>query len=222
MIRLENLHKTYRLHGTASVVASGITCTFPKGVSVALLGRNGAGKSSLLRMIGGEMDPDRGRVLREGSVSWPVGFGGSFNANMTGAQNVRFVARIYGIDTDDLADYVAEFSELGPHFHLPLKSYSSGMRARLSFGVSMGIPFDTYLVDEVTAVGDATFKRKCEEVFGARLAASGAVIVSHSLGFVRRTCQAGAVLERGHLTYFDDVECAIAAHLANLEAAGPG
>ena len=212
MIRLENLTKAYRLKGRITVVADNIDAVFPTGASVALLGRNGAGKSTLLRMIAGTVSPGSGRVLSDGTISWPVGFMGSFHGELTGAQNVRFVARIYGVDSDELVDYVADFAELGQHYHQPFNSYSSGMRSRLAMGTSMGIHFDTYLVDEVTSVGDADFRVKSQRVFLDRMAKSGAVVVSHSMPMIRALCSMGAVLERGVLEVYDDLEKAIARH----------
>lgn len=222
MIHLDDLCKTYTLNGRHRVVADHITMTFPTGSSVALLGRNGAGKSSLLRMISGAMLPTSGRILSTGTISWPVGFGGSFNAELTGEQNCRFVARIYGVDTDELIAFVQDFAELGEHFNLPIRTYSSGMRSRLAFGLSMAVPFDTYLVDEVSAVGDASFKAKSNRVFNNRLANAGAVVVSHSMGMLREICDCGAVLEQGRLTFYDDVEDAIAIHMENMHRPPPG
>ena len=155
MIRLENISKSYVLDGVRRTVADGINVVFPTGVSVGLFGRNGAGKSTLLRIIAGTIKPTSGRILSDGTISWPVGFAGSFHGELTGAQNTRFIARVYGVDTDALTAFVEDFAELGPHFHMPFRTYSSGMRSRLACGVSMGIRFDTYLVDEVTSVGDA-------------------------------------------------------------------
>lgn len=217
MIRLENISKTFVLRGQRKVVARNINVTFPSRTSVALLGRNGAGKSTLMRIISGVMRPDTGRVISDGTISWPVGYGGSFNAEMTGAQNVRFIARIYGVDSDDLTEIVRDFAELGPHFEMPLRSYSSGMRSRLAFGLSMAVPFDTYLIDEVSAPGDAAFKAKSNAVFKERMRTSAAIVVSHSLGLVRRYCEQGAVLEKGSLTYFTDLEEAIRYHLELME-----
>lgn len=222
MIRLENLCKTFSLSGRHKVVADNITMTFPSGTSVALLGRNGAGKSSLLKMISGAMLPTSGRILSTGTISWPVGFKGSFNNELTGEQNCRFVARVYGIDTDEMIAFVKHFAELGQHFYLPLRTYSSGMRSRLAFGVSMAVPFDTYLVDEVSAVGDASFKAKSNRVFDERLSRSGAVVVSHSMTLLRRICSCGAVLENGKLTWYDDVEEAIDVHMNNMRGARTG
>lgn len=216
MIRLENLTKIYKLNGRQKVVADNLNATFPSGVSVALLGRNGAGKSSLLRMISGAMLPTSGEILSTGTISWPVGFAGSFNGELTGEQNCRFVARVYGIDSDQMRDFVEDFAELGQHFYLPFRTYSSGMRARLAFGVSMAVPFDTYLVDEVSAVGDAAFRAKSNHVFNARMTAAGAVVVSHSMPTLREICHAGAVLENGKLSYFDDLEDAIRVHTENM------
>jgi capsular polysaccharide transport system ATP-binding protein len=216
MIRFENLTKIYTLEGRRTVVADNLNATFPTGRAVALMGRNGAGKSSLLRMVAGTMDPTWGRIVSDGTISWPVGFAGSFHNELTGAQNVRFVARIYGVDTDELVDFVQDFAEVGQHFHMPIKSYSSGMKSRLTFGTSMGIAFDTYLIDEVTAVGDASFKAKSARLFADRMRNSGALMVSHSMGQVRQMCDAGAVLEDGKLTYYDDLDEAIEVHQANM------
>lgn len=216
MIRFEHLSKRFTLDGRSKVVADDITLSFPAGRSVALLGRNGAGKSTLLRMIAGTMEPTSGRILSSGTISWPVGFAGSFHPELTGLQNARFVGRIYGVDTDELAAFVEDFAELGAHFRLPFRTYSAGMRSRLAFGVSMGIAFDTYLVDEVTSVGDAAFRRKSAEVFRARMERAGAVVVTHSMEQVRQLCTAGAVLEAGRLVYYDDVEAAIAHHNRNM------
>lgn len=216
MIVLENLTKVFWLEGQRKVVLREASAVFPSRVSVGLLGRNGAGKSTLLDLIGGSILPTSGQILSDGRISFPVGFAGSFHPDMTGAQNVRFVARIYGVDTDELIAYVEDFAELGKHFHLPFHSYSSGMRSRLAFGLSMGLKFDTYLIDEVTAVGDATFKRKSEVVFADRLRNAGAIFVSHSMTSIRRMCNAGAVLEKGKLTYYPDLEEAIEVHEFNM------
>lgn len=217
MVRLENLTKIYHLNGRRTLVADHINAVFPSKTSVALLGRNGAGKSSLLRMIAGTMDPTSGQITSTGTISWPVGFAGSFHKDLTGAQNTRFIARVYGVDTDALLAYVEEFAELGQHFRLPFRSYSSGMRARLAFGISMGIKFDTYLVDEVTSVGDAAFRAKSAAVFQERMADSGAIVVAHGIQMLRKFCTAGAVLENGKLTYFEDIEEAIATHTHNMK-----
>lgn len=216
MIHLDRLTKTFHMGRDRKVVLENTTLTFPSRTSIALLGRNGAGKSTLLRMIAGTIEPTSGRVLSSGTISYPVGFSGSFHRDLTGAQNAKFVARIYGIDTQALIDYVADFAELGPHFHQPIHTYSSGMRSRLAFGISMGIPFDTYLVDEVTSVGDANFRSKSQKVFAERMKQSGMLFVSHSLAQVREICQAGAVLERGKLTYYDAVEEALEHQSRNM------
>lgn len=211
-IRLESLSKTFDRGGVRTVVADGLDAEFPARASIGLLGRNGAGKSTLLRMIAGLIDPDAGQITRQGTVSWPVGFAGSFHGDLTGAENVRFVARVYGVDTDALVDYAAGFAELGVQFNAPFRTYSAGMRARLAFAVSMGVPFDTYLVDEVTAVGDARFREKSEAVLADRLKRSGAIVVSHSLQMLARLCTAGAVLSEGRLIWFDDIMAAIDKH----------
>ena len=216
MIRFENLSKSFWVNGHRKVVIDNLTAELPSGRSLALLGRNGAGKSTLLQLIGGLMPPDTGRVVSEGTLSWPVGFGGSFHRALTGAQNIRFIARIYGVDTDSLIAFVEDFADLGQHFHMPVRSYSSGMRSRLAFGASMGIYFDTYLVDEVTAVGDSDFKRKSRAVFRERMKQSSAIMVSHDMHQVRQFCDAGIVLEQGKIAYYDNLEEAIAVHEAHM------
>lgn len=219
MIKLQNLTKIYVARGSRTVVADDITMTFPDGKAVALLGRNGAGKSTLLEMIAGTRSPTSGQILSSGQISWPVGFAGSFHPDLTGAQNVRFVARIYGADTDATLAFVQDFSELGQHFNQPFRSYSSGMRSRLAFGVSVALPFDTYLIDEVTSVGDASFRVKSMAYLESRMETAGAIMVSHSTPMIRRICDAGAILERGRLTYYEDLEEAIAHHNRNMGVA---
>ena len=216
MIVLQGIAKRFRTATGVKVVADGIDLTLPSGVSVALLGRNGAGKSTLLEMIAGTVRPDAGRIVSDGTISWPVGFAGSFHRDLTGVQNTRFIARVYGVDSDALVEFVEDFAELGGHFRMPVASYSSGMRSRLAFGISMGIRFDTYLVDEVTAVGDAAFRAKSRKVFLARMAESAAIVVTHSMPQVRKLCDAGAVLEDGRLSYYEDLEEAIAHHQRNM------
>lgn len=217
MIRLVDVTKTYHSQGIAKTVARNMNLVFPAGRSVALIGRNGAGKSSLLKIIAGTMRPSAGRVETTGSVSWPVGFAGSFHGDLSGLQNTRFVARIYGVDSDGLVDFVREVSELDDHFHLPFRTYSQGMRARLAFAMSMGIDFDTYLIDEITSVGDEAFRQKSEAMLRARLQTRGAIVVSHSAPLLKRMCDAAVVVEDGEATWFDSVEPALRQHRANME-----
>lgn len=219
MIELRNLTKVFVVRGQRKVVCDNINLHVPSKVSVALLGRNGAGKSTLLKILAGNMEPSSGEVLSDGTISWPVGFAGSFHPDLTGAQNVKFVARVYGVDTGATLRFVEDFAELGPHFRLPFRTYSSGMRARLAFGLSMAVPFDTYLVDEVTATGDAAFRRKSSALFRARMRDAGAFVVSHAMGQIRELCDVGLVLENGQASYYEDVEAAIAHHEHNMQAA---
>lgn len=217
MIELDRLSKTFRLHGRSKTIADNITARFPSGTSVALLGRNGAGKSTLLNMIGGMLVPDSGTITSTGTISWPVGFGGSFHPDLTGAQNTRFIARVYGVDTRELSDFVEDFAQLGTHYKLPFRTYSSGMRSRLAFGVSIGIKFDTYLIDEVTSVGDANFKDKSRDYLLDRLETSGALVVTHSTAMIKQLCTAAAVIEAGKLTYYSDIDEGIEQHLENMK-----
>ena len=217
MIRFENLCKSFRIGQGRKIIVDNLSLTLPSGKSLALLGRNGAGKSTLLQMVAGTLRPDSGRIVSDGRISWPVGLGGSLHRELTGAQNVRFLARVYGVDTEELSAFVEDFCELGPHFHAPVRSYSSGMRSRLAFGASMGIPFDTYLVDEVTAVGDAKFRRKSRAIFRERMQTAAGLFVTHDLTTLRDYCEAGLLLEGGRLYYFSDLEEAVAVHKVLME-----
>ena len=212
MIRLERVTKSFQADGVTKTIADQVSLTFGDRGAVALIGRNGAGKSSLLKLIAGTMRPTSGRVLVDGNVSWPIGFSGSFHGDLSGMQNTRFVARVYGVDTDQLEAFVRDMAELGDHFYLPFRTYSSGMRARLAFAVSMGIDFDTYLIDEVTSVGDAAFREKSEAILEERISDRGAIVVSHNLPLLARMCSAAVLIEAGRATWFDDVDACIDAH----------
>ncbi|WP_346900611.1 ABC transporter ATP-binding protein [uncultured Roseibium sp.] len=217
MIRLEHVTKFYKHRGQKRYIAKDVSFTVPRGNSIGLIGRNGAGKSTLLKVIAGTIRPNSGRILRYARVSFPLGFAGSFNPALTGEQNVRFVARIYQHDTNQLIDYVRDFAELGKAFYMPVKTYSSGMKARLAFGVSMGIEFDYYLIDEVTAVGDKRFRVKCREAFEKKLEHSDIIMVSHSVGNLKEYCTTGIVLEGGELTYYSNIDDAVKVHNENMK-----
>lgn len=219
MIEFRDVSKYYLTPTSRKVVLDHLNLVLPAGAKVGVLGRNGAGKSTLLSMISGTNRPSSGEIRRHASISWPLGFAGSFHPELTGAQNVRFVARIYGIDTDALIAYVEDFAELGDFLDMPVRSYSSGMRARLAFGMSMGVAFDWYLVDEITAVGDTRFRKKSLAVFKNRLKSAGLLMTSHAPETIRSYCTSGLVLERGQARFFDDVEEAIAVHERNMAEA---
>lgn len=218
MLELRNLTKIFSVDGIRKTVFEDINLVVPQNVSVGLLGQNGAGKSTLLKILAGNMEATRGEVLCDGTISWPVGFSGSFHKDLTGSQNVKFVARIYGVDTDEMSWFVEQFADLGQHYHLPVRSYSSGMKSRLAFGVSMAIPFDYYLVDEATATGDAAFRAKSSAVFLDRMRNAGSFVVSHQMNTIRELCNVGMVLENGRATYYEDLEEAIEHHEASMAA----
>lgn len=219
MVIFENLTKSFATNTGRKVVIDNLNFTLHTGKSLALLGRNGAGKSTLMQMIAGNMRPDSGRVIIHGSVSWPIGFAGAVHSNLSGAQNTRFLARVYGVDCEELSDFVQDFADLGEHYYMPVRTYSSGMRSRLTFGISMGIAFDTYLIDEVTGAGDASFREKGQALFRERVKNASAIMVNHNLHELREYCDAAIVLEDGKLTYFDDLEEAVAEHRASLKRA---
>lgn len=205
MIQLTEVTKGYMTPAGMHVVLDNIDAVFPTAQSIGILGRNGAGKSTLLRVLGGAELPDKGEVTRRGRVSWPIGFAGGFSGSLTGRENCRFVARLYQADLDEVCNFAQEFADIGDYFHMPVRTYSSGMRARLAFGLSMAIDFDTYLVDEVTAVGDTNFQKKCRDAFAERQERSSVIIVSHQMSTIKQYCSRCAVLHRGRLTFYDDL-----------------
>ncbi len=206
VISLQQVSKAYRTSHGNHVVIDGLTAEFENGHNVGIIGRNGAGKSTLMRLISGAETPDSGRIVRRGRVSWPVGFSGGFSGSLTGSENARFVARIYGMPTEQVLAFAIQFSELGEYFNMPVKTYSSGMRARLAFALSMAIDFDVYLVDEITAVGDSQFQKKCRAAFEQRRGRSTLIIVSHDMTTIRNYCDTCAVLKDGKLLFCDSID----------------
>ncbi len=206
MIRLIDVEKTYNGAQGPIHVLRGINHTFVRGESVGILGRNGAGKSTLLRIICGNERPNYGKVMRDVSVSWPLGFSGSFAGSLTGAENLRFVSRIYGVDHEEVADFVEEFSEMGSSIHEPVKTYSTGMRSRLAFGLSMAIKFQVYVIDEGLGAGDVAFQAKCRAIFAERKSEADLIMVSHSIAMIRQNCDKAGVLHGGKLTMYDSID----------------
>ena len=206
MIELREISKSYRLGSGRHTVLDAVSAEFPTGKSVGILGVNGAGKSTLLRIIGGVEPPDNGTVRKDVRVSWPMGFSGGFSPNMTGRQGARFVARIYGEAPRAVEGYARDFAELGPYFDMPIRTYSSGMRARLAFAISFAVEFDCYLVDEVIATGDARFSKKYRREFKERSRNASVILVSHNPETIRAECDFAAVLTRGSLTLYESVD----------------
>lgn len=206
MLVFDRVSKFYRTKGIKKTILSEFSFEFPTDRNVGIMGKNGAGKSTMMRLMAGIEPPDLGHVYRTTRVSWPLGFAGGFNGSMTGIENIRFVSRIYGQDTEKVIAYVTEFAELGPSLRLPIKTYSSGMKARLAFGLSMAIDFDVYLIDEITAVGDEDFKKKSRAVFEDKLAKSQIIMISHSAVTIKEYCDCGLLLEGNQIRYFEDVD----------------
>jgi len=201
MIRCEKLSKRYPMGGGHKRVFDELDLQVDSGQRVGLLGRNGAGKTTLIKLIGGVEMPTSGRIYRDMSVSWPLGFGGGFQGSLTGYDNARFIARIYGTEYEDIKDFVEDFSELGSQLKMPVKTYSSGMRARLAFALSLTIEFDCYLIDEVIMVGDADFHRKCRYELFEKRGDRALILASHSPDLIREFCDRALILHhgRGHL-----------------------
>ncbi|GHN93029.1 lipopolysaccharide transport system ATP-binding protein [Escherichia coli] len=215
MIKIENLTKSYRTPTGRHYVFKDLNIEIPSGKSVAFIGRNGAGKSTLLRMIGGIDRPDSGKIITNKTISWPVGLAGGFQGSLTGRENVKFVARLYAKQEElkEKVEFVEEFAELGKYFDMPIKTYSSGMRSRLGFGLSMAFKFDYYIVDEVTAVGDARFKEKCAQLFKERHKESSFLMVSHSLNSLKEFCDVAIVFKDDNAVgFYEDVQSGIDAY----------
>ena len=186
-----------------------VNVTFESGYNFGVLGVNGAGKSTLLRLIAGSEIPDFGVIRRYARVSFPLGFGGTFHGALSGRENVAFIARIYGAGIRGVLEYVENFSELGEYLHMPVNTYSAGMRARLAFATCLALDFELYLVDEVTEVGDQRFRQKCAEAFRDRMQRSDIILVTHNIHTLRQYCDRGAILANGELTLFDDIGTAL-------------
>lgn len=214
MILVENVHKRYKTeHGMGRWVLQGISLTIPANVSVGLIGVNGAGKSTLLRIIGGVDYPTKGRVVRRSRVSWPMGEGG-LEGTLTGRQNAKFVCRVHGHEAD-LADrlaFIKDFSELGVAFDEPLNTYSSGMRSRLQFALSLAFDFDVYISDEVTSAGDAGFRKKTVAAFKDMANRAGLIMVAHDESTLKQFCQSGVWIENGKAHWFDQIDDALSAY----------
>lgn len=211
MIEVKNLYKRYHGPFGGDWVLKDVNFSIPRGVSVGLVGRNGAGKSTLLRLLGGMDTPDKGQIVQNCKVSWPIGLGGSFQGSMTGRQNVKFVARIHGGEQriEQIISFVQDFAEIGKAFDQPVKTYSSGMRSRLAFGLSLAFDFDVYLSDEATSVGDASFKAKATQAFRDRIGSASLIMVSHSTGILKDLCQSGLWLHEGKAIWYDKLDDAI-------------
>jgi capsular polysaccharide transport system ATP-binding protein len=210
MIICDKVCKSYGTGHGRKVVLRGVDLNVSPGERLGLLGRNGAGKTTLIKQIGGVELPDSGRVIRKMSCSWPIGFNGGFQGSLTGYDNARFIARIYGKSYLEIKEFVADFTELGQSLSLPVKTYSSGMRARLAFALSLAIEFDCYLIDEVILVGDVNFQRKCQHELFEKRADRAMIIVSHDMNVVRDICNRGVVIHGGQAMPFANVHDAAA------------
>jgi capsular polysaccharide transport system ATP-binding protein len=221
MISVQDVHKRYRTpHGPGKWVLRGVSFEIPARLNVGLIGANGAGKSTLLRIIAGVDEPTRGKVTRSCSVSWPMGFGGGLQGSLTGRQNAKFVCRVHGHEADiaEKVSFVKDFSELGGAFDEPIKTYSSGMKSRLQFALSLAFDFDVYISDEVTAAGDAAFRKKAAAAFRGLADRSGLIMVSHGEGTLRQFCQAGVWIHDGQAHWFDQIDDALKAYKDSLSS----
>jgi len=206
MIKLEGICKYFEYaHGKRAVLDQ-VNLHISPGEKVGVLGRNGSGKSTLIRIMGGVTVPDAGIITKEMSISWPLAFDAGLQGSLTGYDNVNFICRIYNTDIEEVLPFVQDFSELGRYLYEPTRSYSSGMKARLNFAISMAIDFDCMLIDEVLAVGDARFKARCHEELLVKRKERAIVLVSHESDMIREICDTAYVLQDAHLKHFNDVD----------------
>ncbi|WP_369854488.1 ABC transporter ATP-binding protein [Candidatus Thalassolituus haligoni] len=212
MIRLEKVSKWYPTKVGRHYIFKDIDFDIPLDNNIGVLGRNGAGKSTFIRMLGGAEHPNAGKITSDLKISWPLGLQGGIQGSMTGRENARFVARIHGIkNTRQMENKVEEFAEIGSYFDEPMKSYSSGMRSRVMLGMTMALEFDfdVLLIDEITAVGDAKFKDKAATLLKKRFASTRIIMVNHSIGQLKNFCSAGLVIHSGGLKYFENIDDAV-------------
>jgi capsular polysaccharide transport system ATP-binding protein len=212
MIHLDSVHKSYATKHGMNHVLKDINLSLHLGERIGILGRNGAGKSTLLRILGRLEKPSSGACTFDMSTSWPLAFSGGFQGSLTGYDNLRFICRVYGIALEEQLDFVHSFSQLGSYLTEPIKTYSSGMKARLAFAASMMIDFDCYLIDEVVAVGDYTFREKCEEELFTKRQSKSVIIVSHDDSYIKKYCNRAFLLDSGQLHSFPDVDTALDAY----------
>lgn len=206
MIEFQNVSKKYKTRDGWSTVLHNINFKLEKGQKLGILGRNGAGKSTFIRLVSGVEPPSSGRIVRSMSVSWPLAFSGGFQGSLTGIDNLRFICRVYNADYDYVRAFVEDFAELEKYMYEPVKSYSSGMRARLAFALTMAIEFDCYLIDEVMAVGDQRFQDRCRYELFEKRADRSIILVSHNANEVKRICDSASVLQEGKMLNFDSVD----------------
>lgn len=214
MIICDQVTKSYAMGSGRKEVLKGLDLQIQPGEHIGFLGRNGAGKTTLIKLLGGVELPTTGKIKRKMSVSWPLGFGGGFQGSLTGYDNARFIARIYGHRYSEIREFVEEFTELGPQLKMPVKTYSSGMRARLAFALSLAIEFDCYLIDEIIMVGDANFHHKCHYELFEKRGDRALVLASHSPELIREFCDRALVLHQGNGTMYTDVNEALEVYTA--------
>jgi len=209
MIVCQNVFKSYKHGSSRKQVLTDVNLVINRGDRIALLGRNGAGKTTLIKLIGGVEMPTSGRIKRGMSLSWPLGFAGGFQGSLTGYDNARFISRIYERDYKDMKAFVEDFTEMGRQLAMPVKTYSSGMRARLAFALSLAIEFDCYLIDEIILVGDQNFQRKCQHELFEKRQDRTMILASHSTEVVRQFCNRAVIINQGRATSYDDVDHAV-------------
>lgn len=209
MIIADNITKFYQVQGHRKMVFENLSLKLEPGARIGLMGPNGAGKSTLLRLLCGVEKPNSGTITRTSTLSWPIGLNSGFIGNLTARENIRFVCRLFNLsakEKQEKVEFVESFVEIGPHFDMPVSTYSSGMKSRIAFAMSMAFDFDFYVVDETLSAGDPSFKKKCEVIFNEKIQGKGIIMVSHAVDVILKFCTQGIYLDRGQLTYFDNID----------------
>ncbi|RUM68005.1 MAG: ABC transporter ATP-binding protein [Sulfurovum sp.] len=217
MIELKNVSKSFKTKHGRKYILKDMSIVIPSDKNIGILGRNGTGKSTIMHMLGQIEFPDKGTITSDKSFSWPLGLRGGFVGNMTGKANIKFVCRLYGKSAKEIkktVEFVKEFSELDDYFDMPIKTYSAGMKSRLSFGLSLSFDFDYLLIDETLSVGDARFRKKSKEALLKKIETCNVLLVSHDMGTLRDICDVGIVVDKGKMSYFDNINNAIAEYAA--------
>ena len=214
MITFSGVSKSYQARTGRQTILRDVSFSLQRGDAIGICGHNGAGKSTLLRLVSGVEQPSAGTIVREMTVSWPLGYASAFQSSLTGADNIRFIARIYGRPIAETLAFVDDFAELGSYLGMPIRTYSTGMMARLAFAVSLAVDFDCYLVDEITAAGDARFRARCHDALIERRKTGTLVMVSHDPHTLREYCIGGAVVRDNRLIICENIEEAIEQHFS--------
>jgi capsular polysaccharide transport system ATP-binding protein len=207
MITFEQVSKSFWTGTRRKVILDQASFRVDLGKSMGILAGNGAGKTTIINMMAGLEKPDEGRIITTSRISFPLGFMGGLVTRHTATENVRYIARLYGLDPDYVESFCRWLCGLAEYFDMPVGTYSAGMRSRLSFALLLAIEFDIYLIDEgMPGTADAEFNRKAGSLLHDRLQKATVVVVSHDPRILERFCSSAAVLRDGRLYMFETLQ----------------